>query len=97
MARKGNLTLDSFRDLWENELLPSIRDEIKIHLKEIKKEFEDRQARCLKIEQSQDVLRSKFDQFADAIRTTSLSQDYVVLIKKACTGSAAPRNAIFPL
>ena len=70
MPDKQSLTAESFRKLWENELLPSIKSEIQIQLKELKAELEDLKARCVKIEQSQDFLSSKYDQFTEALKNT---------------------------
>ena len=65
------LTVALFKNMWEKELLPSIKQEV---LKELKAEFHTLKsniiARCNQIEKSQKFVSQKFDESTKTIQKT---------------------------
>jgi uncharacterized coiled-coil DUF342 family protein len=56
-------TIEAIIELWENRFLPSIRNEIKAELSELRSEVNVLTAKCKDIETSQQFLSNEFDNF----------------------------------
>lgn len=65
-----NLTVESFMELWNNELLPSIRKEIIAEVHIIKTNLDALNDRCMNIEKSQPFLSDKYDQVIQSLQNT---------------------------
>ena len=52
MSNKNYLTVDEFRKMWKNELLPSIRREVKLEIETLSANIQALTDRCNQIEQS---------------------------------------------
>lgn len=76
MAKKPDeqLTTTSFKQLWQKELLPSIKKEIRIEIKvevdQIKSSINDLTDRYAQIEQSQKFISQKFDELVGSMQQT---------------------------
>ena len=55
------LTIEAFKELWTNELLPSIRKEICSELADVKRDLAKLSTKCNEIEQSQNFLSDQYD------------------------------------
>ena len=56
------LAKETFMQLWREELLPSIRQEVKAEAESINTNIEALKLRCIQIEKSQEFLSTKYDQ-----------------------------------
>lgn len=65
-----SLTIASIRALWENEFLPSIRNEIKAEIDDMKRKITSLTAKCNDIENSQKFLSSEYDGYKDSLQGT---------------------------
>ena len=63
MSTEKSLTIEAIIELWENRFLPSIRNEIKAELSELRSEVNVLTAKCKDIETSQQFLSNEFDNF----------------------------------
>ena len=63
MSTEKSLTIEAIIELWENRFLPSIRNEIKEELSELRSEVNVLTAKCKDIETSQQFLSNEFDNF----------------------------------
>lgn len=64
------LTIASIRALWEQEFLPSIREEIKAKIDVMKREIESLTAKSNDIENSKKFLPSEYDSLKDSLQGT---------------------------
>ena len=65
-----SLTIALIRALWENEFLPSIRNEIKAEIDDMKRKIMSLTVKCNEIENSQKFLSSKYDGYKDSLQGT---------------------------
>ena len=65
-----NLTKEAFKQLWQSELLPSIREEVKAEVAVIKESIKALSDRCLQIEKSQEYISSKYDELTQALQSS---------------------------
>ncbi len=63
MSTEKSLTIEAIIELWENRFLPSISNEIKEELSELRSEVNVLTAKCKDIETSQQFLSNEFDNF----------------------------------
>jgi hypothetical protein len=73
-SNNDQLTLSAFKDLWEKDLLPSIKQEIRAEIKAevgpIKQSLNDLTIRCSNIEQSQQFISHKRDEILTTFQQT---------------------------
>ena len=67
------LTIEAFKELWTNELLPSIRKEICSELADVKRDLAKLSTKCNEIEQSQNFLSDQYDTILQNLQATNLS------------------------
>lgn len=68
----SQLTVEAFKIMWKNELLPSITVEIKAEIAQMRVDVKSLVTRCDKIEQSQSFISDKYDQMLESIKTRKL-------------------------
>ena len=67
------LTVEAFKELWTNELLPSIKKEICSELADVKRNLIKLSSKCDEIEQSQNFLSDQYDTILQTLQTSNLS------------------------
>ena len=67
------LTVEAFKELWTNELLPSIKKEICSELADVKRDLIKLSSKCDEIEQSQNFLSDQYDTILQTLQTSNLS------------------------
>ena len=70
MSNKNYLTVDEFRKMWKNELLPSIRREVKLEIETLSANIQALTDRCNQIEQSIQFLSDKYDTVLGILQAT---------------------------
>ncbi|XP_068689772.1 uncharacterized protein [Montipora foliosa] len=70
MSNKNYLTVDEFRKMWKNELLPSIRREVKLEIETLSANIQVLTDRCNQIEQSIQFLSDKYDTVLGILQAT---------------------------
>ena len=68
LSTKMSLTVDSFTQLWEKKLLPSIRAEFKAEITVIRQEMKDLSKKIDEIEDSQKWLSAEYDNITKTIQ-----------------------------
>ena len=69
VIKQGNLSAKELRRIWKDNLLPSIRREMKTKLLELKSSIKALTERCNAIEKSQDFVSKKYDTAIPALRS----------------------------
>ena len=64
-----SLTIESLKNIWESELLLSIKKEFKIEFDNIKSEIKALNIKCAEIERSQNYLSKDYDNFKESLQT----------------------------
>lgn len=70
-----SLSKESFMELWQKELLPSIRKEIKLESELIMNNIRELKEKCMQIEKSQEFLSAKYEQLMQSIQSTKKQVD----------------------
>ena len=70
MSKKNYLTVDEFRKMWKNELLPSIRREVRLEIETLSANIQVLTDRCNQIEQSIQFLSDKYDTVLRILQAT---------------------------
>ena len=69
-----NLTIKQMRELWKNELLPQLKEELRSEIeaenKRLYSEINAMSESLVKIEESQTFISEKYDKLLEAIQTT---------------------------
>lgn len=65
------LAVETFKELWEKELLPSIRKEICSQMADVKHELEKLSRKCDEIEQSQNFISDQYDNVIQTLQSTN--------------------------
>ena len=63
------MTVESLKNIWERDLLPSIKKEFKIEFDNIKGEITALNIKCADIERSQNYLSKDYDNFKESLQT----------------------------
>ncbi len=65
-----SLTIDSIKELWVKEFLPSIQKELRSEIEDLKSKITSVAAKCDEIESSQKYLSSEYDNFKRSLQGT---------------------------
>lgn len=71
MSGNKNITISAFKQMWENDLLPSIKKEIQEQLGKMHDDFKNVNKRLDKIEESQKFISAKYDQVLESIKSSN--------------------------
>ena len=64
------LTIDSIKELWVKEFLPSIQKELRSEIEDLKSKITSVAAKCDEIESSQKYLSNEYDNFKRSLQGT---------------------------
>ena len=95
MSTESQLSIHDLRKLWNEEFLPSIRQEIKAEILALKSSIDALTERCDVLEKSQGFISKKYDTVVETIQkskgqTTKLDKKY-----KEVTDSLEQKHAEF--
>ena len=69
-AKVEYLTIDTLKLIWENDFLPSIKNEFQSQLESVRGEIKTLSKKCIDIEKSQNFMSREFENFKESLQTT---------------------------
>jgi chromosome segregation ATPase len=90
------LTIDTLKLIWENDFLPSIKNEFQSQLESVRGEIKTLSKKCIDIEKSQNFMSREFENFKESLQTTKKHATKAVQsIKKLEVRLEAAEKAIY--
>ena len=95
-AKVEYLTIDTLKLIWENDFLPSIKNEFQSQLESVRGEIKTLSKKCIDIEKSQNFMSREFENLKESLQTTKKHvTEAVQSIKKLEMRLEAAEKAIY--